>query len=375
MSNVDKIAKDLAGIIKNSDSKATAPYDTKATVKKVENGIAWVQIPGGVDETPVQMTLSAKAGDTVQVRVSGGRAWITGNGTAPPTDDARANKAYKVAGNAIVDAQRAKNAADSAEESAGQAYNEAQNAKKTATNYIAELSNGIFVHPDGTPGDPHSSEACGVLITDKMEIRKDGATTAIYGDVTRIGNISNETVVYLLENYIEIGEDYFFVSNNGNTIGDFRAGANGVYEKRYSSENEARVKPSGSSEDYSNYEVGRFSIADITFNDGKTLELSLSINGTDLDLSFSDKTNRTIGDVKIVFEQDACIIKYNWQTSTLSYQYSYSYYVYYSRPRLDWHGEIKAFSNLIEHNGTRDISLQISEETIQKYVDLGMSIT
>ena len=87
MSNVDKIAKDLAGIIKSSDSKGTAPYDTKATVKKVENGIAWVQIPGGVDETPVQMTLSAKAGDTVQVRVSGGRAWITGNGTNPPTDD------------------------------------------------------------------------------------------------------------------------------------------------------------------------------------------------------------------------------------------------------------------------------------------------
>lgn len=260
-------------------------------------------------------------------------------------------------------------------EAAKQAYNEAQNAKKTATNYIAELSNGIFVHPDGTPDDPHSSEACGVLITDKMEIRKDGATTAIYGDVTRIGNISNETVVYLLENYIEIGEDYFFISNNDNTIGDFRAGANGVYEKRYSSGQCASLKPSGSSKDYSNYEVGRFSIADITFSDGKTLELSLSINGTDLDLSFSDKTNRTIGDVKIVFEQDTCIIKYNWQTSSLSYQYSYSYYVYYQKPRLDWHGEIKAFSNLIEHNGTRDISLQISEETIQKYVDLGMSIT
>ena len=121
MSNVDKIAKDLAGIIKSSDSKATAPYDTKATVKKVENGIAWVQIPGGVDETPVQMTLSAKAGDTVQVRVSGGRAWITGNGTNPPTDDTRANQAYNIADNAIIDAQRARNAADNAEASAADA--------------------------------------------------------------------------------------------------------------------------------------------------------------------------------------------------------------------------------------------------------------
>ena len=147
MSNVDKIAKDLAGIIKNSDSKGTAPYDTKATVKKVENGIAWVQIPGGVDETPVQMTLAAKEGDTVQVRVSGGRAWITGNGTAPPTDDARANdaykaadKAYSVAESAIMDAQRAHEAADSAEASAGQAQTSAENAGEYAARALGNLS-------------------------------------------------------------------------------------------------------------------------------------------------------------------------------------------------------------------------------------------
>ena len=147
MSNVDKIAKDLAGIIKNSDSKATTPYDTKATVKKVENGIAWVQIPGGVDETPVQMTLNAKEGDTVQVRVSGGRAWITGNGTAPPTDDARANdaykaadKAYSVAENAIMDAQRAHEAADSAEASAEQAQTSAENAGEYAARALGNLS-------------------------------------------------------------------------------------------------------------------------------------------------------------------------------------------------------------------------------------------
>ena len=147
MSNVDKIAKDLAGIIKSSDNKATAPYDTKATVKRIENGIAWVQIPGGVDETPVQMTLTAKAGDTVQVRVSGGRAWITGNGTNPPTDDARANAAYKVADkaysvaeNAIMDAQRAHEAADSAEASAGQAQTSAENASEYAARALGNLS-------------------------------------------------------------------------------------------------------------------------------------------------------------------------------------------------------------------------------------------
>lgn len=66
------------------------PYDTQATVTRIEGNTAWVAIPGGVDETPVQRTINAKTGDVVQVRVSGGTAFLVGNGTAPPTDDTRA---------------------------------------------------------------------------------------------------------------------------------------------------------------------------------------------------------------------------------------------------------------------------------------------
>lgn len=145
MSNVDKIAKDLAGIIKSSDSKATAPYDTQATVKRIENGIAWVQIPGGVDETPVQMTLTAKEGDTVQVRVSGGRAWITGNGTNPPTDDKRANVAYVMATSAQEEAQLAHTAAQDAigyAESARQAADDAQTSADNAQNALKSVVSG-----------------------------------------------------------------------------------------------------------------------------------------------------------------------------------------------------------------------------------------
>jgi hypothetical protein len=54
--------------------------------------VAYVHIPGGVDETPVKLTVNVQAGDEVQVRVGGGQAWITGNETAPPTDDRVANE-------------------------------------------------------------------------------------------------------------------------------------------------------------------------------------------------------------------------------------------------------------------------------------------
>ena len=91
------VAKDLAQLISQSKSNKTGPYDTQATVKRIEGKTVWVSIPGGVDETPIEKTINCKAGDKVQVRVSGGRAWITGNATAPPTDDATAVQAQTVA--------------------------------------------------------------------------------------------------------------------------------------------------------------------------------------------------------------------------------------------------------------------------------------
>ena len=84
----------LESIIEASKPKTQA-FDTTATVTRVENGIAWVHIPGGVRETPVNLTINAQAGDTVQVRVSGGRAFLVGNASAPPTDDHVATQAVQ----------------------------------------------------------------------------------------------------------------------------------------------------------------------------------------------------------------------------------------------------------------------------------------
>ena len=99
--NQTQILRSLMESMQEASKPKTSAYDTTATVRRIEDGIAWVHIPGGVAETPVKLTIDAKAGDTVQVRVGGGTAWLTGNGSRPPTDDALAELAKLTADGAV----------------------------------------------------------------------------------------------------------------------------------------------------------------------------------------------------------------------------------------------------------------------------------
>ena len=86
---MNEFVKEIASAMKESKTKA---YDTVAKVLRVDEKTAYVHIDGGADETPAQMAINCKAGDSVKIRVSGGRAWLTGNLTSPPTDDTAAEK-------------------------------------------------------------------------------------------------------------------------------------------------------------------------------------------------------------------------------------------------------------------------------------------
>jgi hypothetical protein len=110
----------------------TKPYDTQATVTRIQNDTAWVHIPGGIKETPAALYIDAKVGDTVNVRVSGGSAWLTGNRSAPPTDDTAANDAKKNAKDAKVTAVQAQGTADGAKSLADKAGSVAENAADAA---------------------------------------------------------------------------------------------------------------------------------------------------------------------------------------------------------------------------------------------------
>ena len=139
MSSVDSLAKDLYNIINTKNEKGPRPYDSIAEVVKVDesdDSIIWVRLPGSDGETPIEKTVNAKEGDSVRVRLSGGRAWVLGNASSPPTDDTRANeandkaiRAIDIGEQALAEADRAKLAADKAEAEAvraGEAANRAE---------------------------------------------------------------------------------------------------------------------------------------------------------------------------------------------------------------------------------------------------------
>lgn len=121
-SRLDKAIKDFIQIIREAGNKGTSPLDAQAEVLRIdEDGTAWVHLPGGVDETPVKLTINAEVGDKVYVRLSGGRAWITGNQTAPPTDDKTAIVAKSLANIAGNQAKIAQKVADEAQVAANSA--------------------------------------------------------------------------------------------------------------------------------------------------------------------------------------------------------------------------------------------------------------
>lgn len=135
--------KEFLKVLNNKD-KGPKPYDTTAEVVRVEDGVAWVHIDGGVEETPAELTINAVKGDKVKVRLVGGQAFLIGNGTAPPTDDRVANNALGVATGARVVAVQAEEVAQVTE----------QRTRPAITSMITyyKLSNGT---PDQPTEDDH----------------------------------------------------------------------------------------------------------------------------------------------------------------------------------------------------------------------------
>lgn len=121
MSKLDDAAKEIVQALEERTARSTSGYDTLAEVKRVSGNTAWVHIDGGVDETPVNMSIDCKKGDMVRVRVSNGTAFIVGNETKPPTDDAEALIAKSVAALADGKATTAKTTAEGADRNASQA--------------------------------------------------------------------------------------------------------------------------------------------------------------------------------------------------------------------------------------------------------------
>ena len=143
---LNEFVKEIASTMKQSKTKA---YDTVAKVLRVDEKTAYVHIDGGANETPAQMAINCKAGDSVKIRVSGGRAWLTGNLTSPPTDDTAANEANKTATKVKKSYENFKYAT---EENFNSQEGKISEAAKVATNFIKYI-NGLGLMVGDMRGD------------------------------------------------------------------------------------------------------------------------------------------------------------------------------------------------------------------------------
>lgn len=90
----------LFGLIRKNEKRTGSDYT--ATVTRVKDGIAYVQIAGAeINDTPVSLSVDAKPGDVVRVRINNGKAWLTGNDTSPPNNNTQQLKEVMDAADAV----------------------------------------------------------------------------------------------------------------------------------------------------------------------------------------------------------------------------------------------------------------------------------
>lgn len=221
-------SKELAGMISAAGKKGTSPLDTQATVVRVEGNIAWVHIPGGVDETPARLTMNAKPGDTVQVRVAGGRAWLTGNASAPPTDNTEAYRARDTARQANETAEASMEIADQAErfaneasEAADQAWAKADSASRAADQAWGKAEDAKQAAELAVEKSEEATEAAQEAQNSAYEANKaaSGAITqlGVVEDVIGTLNWISEHGTYEISTDTEVAPGKHYFSRQGDT--------------------------------------------------------------------------------------------------------------------------------------------------------------
>lgn len=231
MSALDKLSRTLVGAF---GGKKTSPYDTIAEVVRVDGKTAWVHIPGGVDETPVQLTVNAKQGDMVQIRVGGGRAWIVGNATAPPTDDtvaiARTEEVRTVANDAMKTANKAGRIAGNT----NQYFWHVQEGEDTGA-HITEISSEEFL------ADPENGGGNTLIRSNGVAIRDGLTELATFGaSETQIGATSGKN--------LKLDSDSIDIRNGSTIKGQFQVNSAG-YLQLSAGENERAYLLAGDDSD------------------------------------------------------------------------------------------------------------------------------
>jgi hypothetical protein len=87
---LDGLAKAMLGNLQGPDRSSE---HRARVVRKDADGTYWVKVPGGAEETPVSSALvEVSPGDSVDVRISNGKAKITGNASNPSASSGTVDK-------------------------------------------------------------------------------------------------------------------------------------------------------------------------------------------------------------------------------------------------------------------------------------------
>lgn len=241
----DRIMRQLASSIRQGSKPKTSPYDTTATVRRVEDGVAWVHIPGGVDETPVRLTVDAKPGDNVQVRVTSGRAFLVGNATAPPTDDTTAKKAVAQVGAVSKVVQTVKTIAERAARIAGdtaQYFWHTETGTDTGV-HITEIPQKDFLADPEHGGGNLLARSNGIAV-------RDGLTelATFSADGSQVGMVDGgyiETMADRFRAVSKLGDKYFEVRDlSGQEVTLARTGRGVAVRNFYAPNADTSIAPS-----------------------------------------------------------------------------------------------------------------------------------
>ena len=141
--------QELLDAINAINSNRDKSYDAPATVVRVEDDVVWVHFDGGADETPVSKTINCEHGETVQVRIANGSAFLVGNASAPPTDDKTANVAHFVAEQADIKAVKAEETATEVKATVEELEVEVDGKVDVGTSNIQHLSSTMYQNANG----------------------------------------------------------------------------------------------------------------------------------------------------------------------------------------------------------------------------------
>ena len=259
MSGTFKLVKEFMSALNASEQNKTQPYDTQGIVKRVEDNTAWVQLTGSDRETPIQMTIACDVGDTVQARIGGGSAWLTGNLTAPPTDDKKANEALSMVTTVVQEVQ----------EQVEEALEDATDVEDVTMQYCLSDSSSTFVQYGDWSDTPPEYVSGKYYWVRSVLVDDDGNET--YGEPR-----------YSQETQLSVETDVAFKSNNNHFWHDSSGAYVTTANKNYSNGYATRITSSGILQSYSGNTLSSWTNSGISFYQGGSPVASFGSGGVNL---------------------------------------------------------------------------------------------